>query len=213
MTEPFLSACDLELIRCNTRAELSLARQFRNDVFIAKRGIEFDSVQERRRDVVSHVLLLTQHGKPCATARVQPYPTTGTLAEIAPKLPGFGADSEVGRIAATRSTDCAAYSLLLLVLGSMWVLTHTPHRRYVAYCHPKLLPLYGLIGSRDTGMSIEVAGRSHTHCVLVGEYESCAEVGLARLRDAGFTGQDAAAAVRWHCGNFSDGQRVMESAS
>jgi hypothetical protein len=213
MTEFPVSARGLELIRCSTRAELSSARQFRNDVFIAKRGIEFDSVQERRRDKSSHVLLLTQQGKPRATARVQSYPATSTLAEIAPGLPDFGADSEVGRIAAIRSADSVAYSLLLLVLGAMWLLTHTRHRRYIAYCHPKLLPLYELVGARDTGMSIEVAGRSHSHCVLLGMYKSCVESGLAQLRDAGFSEREAVAAVRWNYGNFWDQQFVTESAS
>jgi hypothetical protein len=213
MTEFPVSARGLELVRCSTRAELSLARRFRNDVFIAKRGIEFDSVQERRRDKSGHVLLLRQQGRPCASGRVQSYPATGTLAEIAPGLPDFGADSEIGRIAALRSADCVAYSLLLLVLGAMWLLTHTQHRRYIAYCHPKLLPLYELVGARDTGMSIEVEGRSHPYCVLLGMYESCVESGLAQLRDAGFSEWEAVAAVRCNYGNFSDQQCVMESAS
>jgi hypothetical protein len=213
MTEFPVSARGLELVRCSTKAELSLARQFRNDVFMAKRGIEFDPLQERRRDKSGHVMLLTQQGKPCATGRFQSYPAAGTLAEIAPGLPDFGADSEVGRIAAIRSADSVAYCSLLLVLGAMWVLTHTRHRRYIAYCHPKLLPLYELVGARDTGMSIEVAGRSQSHRVLVGMYESCVESGLAQLRDAGFSEREAVAAVRWNYGNFWDQQCVTGSAS
>jgi len=213
MTEFPVSARGLELIRCSTRAELSSARQFRNGVFIAKRGIELDSVQERRRDESSHVLLLKQHGMPRATGRVQSYPATGTLAEIAPELPDFGADSEIGRVAAIRSADSVAYSLLLLVLGAMWMLMHTQHRRYIAYCHPKLFPLYELVGARDTGMSIEVMGRSHPYCVLLGAYANCVEAGLAQLRHTGFSEQEAVAAVRGNYGNFWDQQCVTESAS
>lgn len=213
MTEFPVSARGLELLRCSTKAELIMAREFRNQVFLAKRGTEFDSLQERRRDESGHVMLLTQQGEPRATARVQSYPASGTLAEIAPELPDFGADSEVGRIAAVASADCAKYSLLLLVLGAMWMLAHTGHRRYIAYCHPRLLPLYELIGARDTGMSIDVAGRSHPHCVLLGRYESCVEAGLARLRAAGFSEREAVAAVRWNHGNFGDQQCIAASAS
>ena len=206
-------ATGFELIRCSTRAELSSARQFRNDVFIAKRGIEFDPVQERRRDESSYVLLLRQQGKPRATGRVQSYPATGTLAEIGPGLPDFGADSEVGRIVAPRSADSVGYSSLLLVLGAMWLLTHTRYRRYIAYCHPKLLPLYELVGARDTGMTIELAGRSHPYCILLGTYAGCVEAGFAQLRHAGISEPEAVDAVRWNCGNSSDQQHVMESAS
>jgi hypothetical protein len=203
----------LELIRCSTSAELRSARQFRNQVFIAKRNIEFDSLQERRRDESSHVMLLSYQGRPQATGRVQAYPASGTLAKIAPELPDFDADSEVGRIAAVRSADSVASSLLLLVLGAMWLLTHTRHRRYLAYCHPKLVPLYEAVGARDTEMTISVDGRSDPYRVLVGEYSRCVEAGSRQLAHAGLSQQDAVAAVRWKYGHFWDGGRVIESAS
>jgi hypothetical protein len=213
MTEFPVGPRGLELIRCSSSAELRSARQFRNQVFLAKGGIEFDSLQERRRDESSHVLLLTHQGKPRATARVQSYPASGALAGIAPDLPDFGADSEVGRIAALRSADSVADSLLLLVLGAMWLLTHTRHLRYLAYCHPKLTPLYEVVGARDTGVTICVEGRSDPYRVLVGEYGRCVEAGSRQLGHAGFSQLDAVAAVRWKYGHFWDDDRVVESAS
>jgi hypothetical protein len=203
----------LELIRCSDKAELRRARKFRNEIFRARSGIEFEPLQERRRDESSHVMLLLQHGTPRATARVQPYPGSGVLAEIAPHLPSFDVDSEVGRIAALTSADSARYSLVLLVLGAIWLLQHTQHRSYVAYCHPKLLPLYQLVGARDTGLTLEIPGRPNRYCVLLGDYTACVEGGLTQLASAGFGEQDALASVRGQYGTSWDDPRATESVS
>lgn len=213
MNEHSTSRTGLELIRCSTKAELRRARQFRNETFRAKRGMELDSLTERRRDESSHVMLLTQRGIPSATARAQSYPGSGTLAEIAPELPIFGADSEVGRIAALSTPDGLKHSLLLLVLGAMWLVEYTQHQRYVAYCHPKLLPLYRLVGAVETGLTVEVDGRPTRYCVLLGDYTACVEGGLMQLAGAGFSKQEAVASVRWKDGRASDNNRVTESVS
>ena len=149
-------------------------------------------------------MLLTQWGSPCATARVQSYPGSSTLAKIAPELPISEADSEVGRIAALSTPDCVKHSMLLLVLGAMWLVEHTQHRKYVAYCHPKLVPLYGLVGAEDTGLRIDVEGRPTPYCVLLGDYIACVERGLTQLAHAGFSHQEAVASVRWKYGSFTD---------
>jgi hypothetical protein len=206
------SRTELELIRCSTKTELRRARQFRHEVFRAKRGMDLDSLQERRRDESSHVMLLTQRGTPCATARAQSYPGSGKLAEIAPELSTFGADSEVGRIAALSAADGLRHSVLLLVLGAMWLVEHTGHRRYVAYCHPKLVPLYQLVGATDAGLTIEVDGRPGYRVVL-GDYSACVENGLRQLVHAGFSQQEAVASVRWRGGRSSDNYGVTESVS
>jgi len=203
----------LELIRCSTRIELRRARQFRNDMFRERCGMELDSLQERRRDESSHVMLLSRSGVPCATARVQSYPGSGTLREIAPALPTLGADSEVGRITAARSDESLKNSLLLLTLGAMWLVEHTEHRRYVAHCHPKLVPLYELVGATDTGLTIDVAGRPTRYSVVAGDYAAAAEGGLAQLSQAAFGADDAMAAVRWKYGRPGSGLDLAESAS
>jgi hypothetical protein len=203
----------IRLIRCSTNAELRSARQFRAHVFRERRGIEFDSLQERRRDESSHVFLLTQHGSACATARVQSFPGSGNLAEMAPDVPTFGADSEVGRIAASmHSPESAQYPLMVLVLGAMWLLRHTKHQRYLAYCHPKLVPLYRLVGAQDTGVTLAVDGRPDPYCLLLGDYETCVGAGLTQLAHAGFDRREATRSVRCKHGYGWDDSLLGESA-
>jgi hypothetical protein len=186
---------------------------FRNEIFRARSGLEFEPLQERRLDESGHVMLLLQHGEARATARAQSYPGSGVLGEIAPHLQSFDVDSEVGRIAALRSTDSMRYSLVLLVLGAIWLLEHTQHRSYVAYCHPKLVPLYQLVGARDTGLTLEIPGRPDRYCALLGDYTACVEGGLTQLASTGFGEQDAVAAVRGQHGTSWDDPRVTQSAS
>lgn len=213
MNEHPTNRTGFELIRCSTKAELRRARQFRNETFRARRGMELESLQERRRDESSHVMLLTQSGNPCATARVQSYPGSGMLPEIAPELPIFGADSEVGRIAALSTEECLKNSLLLLTLGAMWLVEHTEHRRYVAYCHPKLVPLYHLVGAVETGLTVEVERRPTRYCVVVGDHIAAVERGLTQLDQAAFSVDDATAAVRWKFGRTEDSRYLTESVS
>ena len=202
-----------DLIRCTTKAELRLARQFRSETFRARRGMELDSLQERRRDESSHVMLLTRRGIPCATARAQSYPGSGLLPEIAPELPDFGADSEVGRIAALSTGECVKHSVLLLTLGAMWLTEHTEHRRYVAYCHPKLVPLYQLLGAADTGMAVDVEGRPTPYSIVVGDYSAAVGCGLTQLHRAGVSFDDAVAAIRWKYGSNDNGRYLAKSVS
>ncbi len=203
----------IQLIRCSTNAELRAARLFRTRIFHERRGIEFDSLQERRRDESSHVFLLSQHGTACATARVQSFPGSGNLAELAPAVPAFGADSEVGRIAASlRNPQTAHYPLMVLVLGAMWLLQHTKHQRYLAYCHPKLVPLYQLVGARDTGITLDVDGRAAPYSLLLGDYETCVMAGLNQLAHIGFGRRQATASVRCKYGYAWGDDLLSESA-
>ena len=82
-----------------------------------------------------------------------------------------------------------------------------------AYCHPKLVPLYQLVGVDETGLTIEVDGRPTRYCVVLGAYSACVENGLRQLAHAGLSEQQAAASVRWRYGRSSDNHRVTESVS
>jgi hypothetical protein len=161
-----------ELVRARSVAELAEASAFRARVFEERRGVRFDAALEARRDHEGHVFLLFESGAVVATGRALAFPSgLSPLAEVAPDLAASEADSEIGRIAALRSNGAARYSLALLALGARWLLEHTNHRRYVAYCHPVLVDVYRAVGAVDTGRECRVPGRSACHRILCGSYE------------------------------------------
>jgi hypothetical protein len=147
-----------------------------------RRGVSFDEALEARRDREGHVLLLRDAGAPVATARVLPHPSPlSPLTTLAPALAVHGADSEVGRIAAVASPQAVRFSLVLLTLGSIWLLRNTGLSRYVAYCHPRLLDFYRVVGAKDTGLSVAVPGRDEPHRIICGAYADAARLGGQRL--------------------------------
>jgi hypothetical protein len=169
-----LSGGALQLIRASTNDELHAAAAFRRSIFFERRGVSFDEVLEARRDRAGHVLLLLAGGQPVATARILRYPThLSTLHEMAPALDA-DADSEVGRIAALASPEGIRHSRALLALGAAWLIAHTDLRRYVAYCHPKLLALYRQAGAGVVGVPCPVPGRADPYLVIAGRYEDAA---------------------------------------
>jgi hypothetical protein len=181
----------LQLIRCSSQAELEAARRFRDEVFLERRNVAFGADLERHRDAVGHVFVLNERGVPRATARMTPYSTSlSPVLTVSPELLPDGVDSEVGRMAAVRTEQAGTYSLLTLVLGAMWMLEYADYRRYVAYCHPKLLGLYQLVGAEATEHRCDVPGRNTPHHIITGRYEDCVRRGVLLL------GQDVAAARR-----------------
>src|SRR4051794_18364343 len=185
----------IQLLRCSSAEELERAGIFRNHVFRSRRNVSFSEGLERRRDARGTVFLLLSGEQEVATARVQPFPSEiSPVSDLAARFRDSGADTEVGRVAAVRSPDATRYSLLVLTLGAMWLLESTWHRRFVAYCHPKLLPLYQLVGVEVSGEPCEVPGRADLHHVIVGDYTDVASNGLRLL---GISQAAAHAAIRW----------------
>ncbi|WP_322748101.1 MULTISPECIES: hypothetical protein [unclassified Frankia] len=182
------------LIRASSDSELQLARNFRNEVFRDRRSVVFSDGLEHHRDANSYVMLLLRDGAPVATARSQPYPSDSSdILGVSPNLPDWGSDSEVGRMAAARSPQSVRYSLMVLALGSMWLLEYTHHRRYIAYCLPKMLKIFRLIGAEDTGETCAVPGRPGRHSIILGRYDDCARIGMNQL---GMSHAEARAAIR-----------------
>lgn len=176
------SGVDLRLVRASSAAELAQAAAFRREVFFDRRGVVFDEALEDQRDREGHVFLLNDGSTPLATARVLPYPSkVSPMIELGQGAGGHDADAEVGRIAAIRSPGAARASLLLLTLGSRWVLRNTLRRRYLAYCHPKLVDLYRLVGAEDLGVSCIVPGRGHAHRIVAGTFADAAHLGARWL--------------------------------
>jgi hypothetical protein len=99
------------------------------------------------------------------------------LLELGSSLGCEDADAEVGRIVAVRSPAAARVSLALLTLGARWLLERSPHRKYIAYCHPKLVELYRLLGAEDLGVSCIVPGRVDAHRIVAGSFAEAARLG------------------------------------
>jgi hypothetical protein len=178
-----------------TDEERARATSFRRQVFLQRRNVVFDELLEARRDREGHLFLLTEGSVPVATARVLPYPSAlSPVLGLGQELGEAAGDSEVGRIAAARSADGLRASLIVLTLGSLWVVRNTRHRRYVAYCHPKLVELYRTVGAQDLGISCSVPGRSDPHRIVAGTYERAAALGARLL---GVTEAQAARAIRF----------------
>jgi hypothetical protein len=172
----------LRLVRAETSHERRLAAAFRQRVFFERRQVLFDEILEARRDRHGYVFLLLDGRTVVATARVLPYPSAlSPMQELGGDFATRAADSQVGRIAAVRTPLGLRASLLLLVLGALWMRAHTPHERYLAYCHPKLLELYRQVGARDLNVSCVVPGRDEAHAVVTGRYDDAARRGLQLL--------------------------------
>jgi hypothetical protein len=171
----------LRLVEARSSEEIARAAEFRRQVFLDRRRVSFDDRLETRRDREGHVFLLLEGSRTVATGRVLPYPS-----RLSPVLGlcqdlRLDADSEVGRIAAVRSPSAASHALVLLALGSAWVLRNTRRRRYVAYCHPKLVDLYRALGAEDVGGELVVPGRSEPHRIVSGSFEDAASLGASQF--------------------------------
>ena len=181
---PYVNA---RLVRASSVEERAQAASFRREIFLDRRGVTFDETLEARRDREGHVFLLFDGSTPVATARVLPYPSAvSPVLELGQGAGGHDADAEVGRIAAIRSAGAARASLLLLTLGSGWLVRNSSRRRYIAYCHPRLVDLYRLVGAEDLGVSCIVPGRGDAHRIVAGTFADAARLGqqLLGLPDA-----------------------------
>ena len=168
------------LTRVESQRDLERAATLRAQVFRERRRIQFDEALEARRDREGHLFLLFDHSRPIAVGRVLPYPSRlSPLVDLSRRAGTLGADSEVGRVACVADSDTPLAAVLLLTLGSRYLLEHTRLRRYIGYCHPKLLDSYARIGA-CAGEELEVPGRADSYRLISGSYEEAAHLG-ARL--------------------------------
>ena len=168
------------LIFAASSSELQKAASLRHQLFLERRGLDLDETLEARRDESGFVLLLSEGSTPVATARVSPYPSP--LSPLPAGLcQGLGADSEISRIACSLQGAGTRYSALLLTLGARLVLSHTDHRRYVAYALPKLSAAHCRLGAVDTGARCIVPQRNEPFHVLSGSYADTARCGSVLL--------------------------------
>lgn len=177
-----LSSPAHHFVRASSAEARARAAAFRREVFLDRRGVIFDERLDAERDLNGHIFLLSDGSTPIATARVLPFPSRlSPLLELGRGLGCEDADAEVGRIAAVRSPGAARASLALLTLGARWLLERSPHRSYIAYCHPKLVELYRLLGAADLGVSCIVPGRADAHRIVAGTFAAAARLGAPFL--------------------------------
>ena len=157
-------------------AELETAAALRRRIFLERRCVTFDEDLEARRDRQGHVFLLFDQQTPVAVGRVLCHPPRPTATDLSHIARSGGADSEVGRVCCLASRQTHAYPLLLLTLGARWLLEHTPLRRYVAYCHPKLVFTYRKFGA-VAGEELTIPGRADAYRLVSGEYRDAARFG------------------------------------
>jgi len=170
-----------QLTRVSGTEELEVATQLRERAFRERRGIHFDQSLEAGRDREGHVFMLLDRATPIAVGRVLPYPSRlSPLVDLSRLAGAYGADSEIGRVACVASSELPQSALLLLTLGSQWLLEHTRLRRYVGYCQPRLLRLYAKLGA-VAGQTIQVPDRPEPYCIISGTYQDAASLGLCRL--------------------------------
>lgn len=169
------------LTRVGSAEQLVIAGQLRERAFRERRGIRFDEALEARRDREGHVFLLFDRETPIAVGRVLPYPSRlSPLVDLSRVAGACTADSEIGRVACVANRELPQSALLLLTLGSQWLLEHTRLRRYVGYCHPKLLGAYAKLGAVP-GQEIHVPDRAEPYRIISGTYQEAASLGLRQL--------------------------------
>lgn len=164
-------------------ANLTVAADFRDRVFRSRSSLQFDRSLEDRIDRTAVLVgILTVGEDLVATARSTSFPDIEYESVLnGRKFERFGADSHVGRLAASPGVASARYALAMLSLGALWVSESTGYRRYISYAHEKLVPLYVAVGASDTGETVSVPGRSATYHVVVGNYRDAAQVGCGLL--------------------------------
>ncbi len=166
---------------CKTSEELDLAAEFRHRMFRQRSGLAFNEDYERERDASAILVgLLYFENKPVATARSTPFPATGSPL-AANGILSFGADSEVGRLAAMPGDRSLINAFLVLILGSLWMTEYTEYATYISYTNAKLVPIYNEVGAFDTGQTCTVPGRTTDYRIVVGAYKDCARLGLKSL--------------------------------
>lgn len=145
----------LSLICAETSSELAAIGTFRQSTFERRSAIDLDAVEAA--DARAHVFAIHEAGQVRACARVLPLP--GHEAGIArfdhAAARDHGMQTEVGRLAAA-ADGSPRLALSMLALGSYWMVEHTQHRSYVAYCNPRLATLYRRVGARDLGVEVRL---------------------------------------------------------
>ena len=170
----------VSLFCAETPSELAEIGDFRRAMFAARSALALEAVESA--DDRAYVLGLRGPTGMLACARVLPLPDdeAGIRRFDHPAAQSHGMQTEVGRLA-TAAGGSPRLVLAILALGSYWMVKHTPHRSYVAYCSPRLASLYESIGARDLGIETVRPGTDRRYRFVTGRFEHTAEQLLTHL--------------------------------
>lgn len=170
----------MSLICAQTSSELAEIGTFRQAAYAAKGTVTIDEVEAA--DIDAYVFGLRGSTGMLACARVLPLPhdEAGISRFDHPLARSHGMQTEVGRLA-TATGGSPRLVLAMLALGSYWMVEHTDHRSYVAYCNPRLASLYEGVGARDLGVETLKPGSDRPYRLVVGSFERTAQRLLAYL--------------------------------
>jgi hypothetical protein len=165
-------------------AELAAVRAFRERTYLQRSKLVVDG--ERALDRRSVVLGLYHDDELVGCVRVVPLPDAeaGITRFDHPLLAGCTAATEVGRLAVAAGRSPVAL-LALLGLGSQWMMEHTSHRDYVAFCNAKLVPAYEAVGATDLGIELPRPGTARTYRFVTGRFDDAGERALGLLEGFG----------------------------
>lgn len=161
-------------------AELVEIGAFRQATYAVRSGLAVEAAEPA--DTRAYVFGLRGPSGMLGCARVLPLPDGGSgISQFDhPLAEDHGMQTEVGRLAAAAGGS-PRLVLATLALGSYWMVEHTLHRSYVAYCAPRLASLYESVGARDLGVETVKPGTDRAYRFVVGSFERTAEQLLAYL--------------------------------
>ena len=185
MADPVASLCRKEppsatLLRAESPNELARIRAMRRETYERRSGLLVDD--EVSTDSRSFLFALCRQDVILASGRVLPLPdeAAGIGQFDHPAAGEHGMDTEVGRVAVA-ARGSSRLVLVTLALGASWMVQHTPHETFIAYCRPRLARLYEYVGARDLGVQVTRVGSDVPYRFVVGRFEVAAERALRLL--------------------------------
>ena len=188
MSREDVAAGTYRLTVARSFAELAEVRAFRERTYLQRSQLVVDG--ELALDRRSVVLGLHQDDELVACARVVALPDAeaGIAQFDHPLLAGCTATTEVGRLAVASGRSPLVLPALL-GLGSQWMIDHTPHRNYVAFCNAKLVRAYEAVGATDLGIELPRPGSARTYRFVTGRFDDATERALGLLEAFGHRAQ------------------------
>jgi predicted GNAT family N-acyltransferase len=174
----------LRLLHAEGSRDIAAVRRFRFLTYLHRSDMVVDdsvAVDER-----SHLFALLAQDEIVACARVLPLPddAAGINQFDHKAISAQAAPTEVGRLAVSARRS-PLLILALLGLGAHWMVEHTRHERFLAYCDRRLVPAYQRVGAEDLGIELPRPGRSRPYRFVTGRFDVAAEQAMSLLAEFG----------------------------
>jgi hypothetical protein len=145
----------VRLVHAEHRRDIAAIRRFRFLTYLQPSDMVVDD--SAALDERGHLFGLLAHGEIVACARVLPLPDEGAGINQFDHgaIAARAAPTEVGRLAVTRHRS-PLLLLAMLGLGARWMVEHTRHERFIAFCDRRFVPAYERVGAEDLASSWSV---------------------------------------------------------